>query len=1336
MKVDREVLGNGHGGNASPGQVDAYSFVPPQAEKREVPEAESEATRGDEKNDENGEVEALAKSRRQAVGGNLWLDRSASDGVDIFHECHSPGASDVTIQRVSELGKKDGTIVTDRTHSIECVLLGFLRCCMNLTGLLKILSGRRAYEQIIRALRTESTSLAPSSHRKNNDGPLTTNRPGRGRVWTASLVDPAKPFVLAGIQRDVSRPMLVIVASENRARDLASQVAVWSASPESVLHLPAPEPLFYERLPSHPNTARARLRALQSLANGTPSLVVIASVRALMRTVMSPTDFRALGRTIRSGDHLRPDDLVAGLLDLGYTSESLVEYPGTFSRRGGIVDVFPVDAEVPLRLDFFGDEIDSIRQFDSSTQRSRHHVNELSLSPSREIPLATEHIVERLRSVDSHNLTESEAAQWERDLERLASGVAFDGMEFYAPYLAEASVIDYLGNTGLIVIDEPSAVIGAAEELVTQAEELRVELVKRGALPAGFRIAYLDWVALSKAIQPYDCLEWTWRDDGSERSQHGESTIGRLTDFHPVPSYAGQLHAALGDVSHWRQSGKTTLLVSQQTGRLAEVLAEQGMPVAVLSDVPEAPEPGALLLVHGGLAEGFAVSDGPNGGLAALGDRELFGWTKPARTAPARRPSREAFLSDLTPGDYVVHIDHGIGRFVRMIRMASETGEREYLVLEYAAGDRLYVPTDQTDRVTRYVGAGDQTPSLHRLGTTDWVRVRSRVKNAVRQLAGELLRLYAARQVRPGHAFGPDTVWQRELEDSFPYMETPDQLRAIADTKQDMEQPRPMDRLLCGDVGYGKTEVALRAAFKAVNDGRQVAVLVPTTVLAQQHFNTFRERLQAFPVRIEMLSRFRSDKEQRQIIDGLAAGSIDICIGTHRLVQKDVSFKNLGLVIIDEEQRFGVVQKEYFKQLRTEVDVLTLSATPIPRTLHMALVGVRDLSTMETPPEDRLPIRTSVTSFDESLIREVILREIDRGGQVYFVHNRVQTIYQMAHRLGELVPEVSIVVGHGQMPEEQLEKVMLDFAASRYDVLVCSTIIESGLDIPNVNTIIVNDAHRFGLSQLYQLRGRVGRGANRAYAYFLTPKNQQMSEIAEKRLRTIFEATDLGAGYRIAMKDLELRGAGNLLGAEQHGHVAAVGFHLYTQLLAEAVKTLQGESVVQPLNVTIDLPLDSYLPSSYVEDEQARLNLYTRLATLTDPSQVGDLMLELQDRFGSLPEAAQNLIYLVQLKAMAGQAGIIKITMDGDQIVLQLVGEGGFDAAALRRRFGTILALGRTQIRLDCRALKGNWLGVLQEVVEAIGGVSPTESQTSLPIVPTPLSHPPQKVGGESRLRL
>ncbi|HLZ07972.1 MAG TPA: transcription-repair coupling factor [Chloroflexota bacterium] len=1180
---------------------------------------------------------------------------------------------------------------------------------MNLSGLLPLLDHHRGYEHVLRGLSAALTANMPA--RTPSSGPA---------HLVASVVDPAKPYLIARLARDLQQPILMVVSTEVRARLLVQQIAAWSDADSEVYVLPAPEPTFYERLPSHPTTKLDRLKALQTLVSARAPTVVVASIRSLMLPVDDPGRFRALGRTVRHHEQVRPDSLVATLLELGYTSESLVEYPSTFSRRGGIVDVFPVDAEDPSRLEFFGDEVESIRRFDPTTQRSLQAVGELRLSPSREVPVAVPATLDLLRAIDVSHMNEAARGQWLRDLERLADGVPFDGIEFYAPYLASHGAAGYLAPNGLVVVDEPASVAGTSDDLASQAEELRTELLERGEIPADFRRGYFDWAVILRDLSSYSRLDLSWHDTETERKSasagHASTEIvGRLHEFRPVPSYAGRLGAALDDVDRWRTAGTTTVLVSQQSARVADVLNDAGQPVAVLDNVAEEPESGALLLVHGSLDEGFELH-GPAGGLVVLTDREVFGWTKTARTVATRRPNRDAFLSDLTPGDFVVHVDHGVGKFLRMALMPTEGGEREYLILEYAAGDRLYVPADQTDRVMRYVGVGDHNPTLHRLGTTEWSRARNRVKAAVQEVAAELLRLYAARSIKPGHAFSSDSVWQNELEDSFPYAETPDQLRAINEVKADMEQPRPMDRLLCGDVGYGKTEVALRAAFKAVGDSRQVGVLVPTTILAQQHFNTFCERLQAFPIRVEMLSRFRSDKEQQQVIDGLAAGTVDICIGTHRLVQKDVVFRNLGLVIVDEEQRFGVTHKEHFKKLRTEVDVLTLSATPIPRTLHMALVGARDLSVMETPPEDRLPIRTTVSTYDESLIHEVILREIDRGGQVFFVHNRVQTIYQMAHRLSELIPHASVVVGHGQMPEDNLEKVMLDFAAGRYDVLVCSTIIESGLDIPNVNTIIVNRADQFGLAQLYQLRGRVGRGANRAYAYFLTPKDRQLSEIAEKRLRTIFEASDLGAGYRVAMKDLEIRGAGNLLGAEQHGHVAAVGFHMYTQLLAEAVSTLKGEEIAPTVTVVVDLPLEAFLPSAYVDDEKARLSLYARLANLADASAVGELMLELRDRYGELPEPALNLMYLVQLKLLAAAGGIAKISADGKDILIQLKDGRTLPADALRRKFGSLLTIGRTQVHLDRARMGANWLATLQEIVDVFGetGVS-LSSASSLP---------------------
>jgi transcription-repair coupling factor (superfamily II helicase) len=699
----------------------------------------------------------------------------------------------------------------------------------------------------------------------------------------------------------------------------------------------------------------------------------------------------------------------------------------------------------------------------------------------------------------------------------------------------------------------------------------------------------------------------------------------------------------------------------------------------------------------------------------------VFGFSKQRRAPPRRGASREAFLAELSAGEHVVHIEHGIARFAGLVRRPSDGQEREYLELQYADGDRLFVPTEQVDRVSRYVGPGEHRPTLTRLGTQDWARAKARVRRAVQVLAADLLKLYAARQVSPGHAFSADTAWQAELEASFPYVETPDQSSVIREVKQDMERDRPMDRLVCGDVGYGKTEVAVRAAFKAVMDGTQVAILVPTTVLAQQHYNTFRQRLAGFPVKVEMLSRFRSDRDQRRIVADAASGSVDVVIGTHRLLQKDVTFRNLGLVIIDEEQRFGVAHKERLKQMRSEVDVLTLTATPIPRTLNMALTGIRDMSTIETPPEERLPIKTYVTEFDDHLVREAIVREMERGGQVYFVHNRVHNIELVARKVRDLVPEADVLIGHGQMPEDQLEHVMLDFTDGKADVLVCTTIIESGLDIPNVNTIIINNADRFGLAQLYQLRGRVGRGAARAYAYLLYEKHRALTEVAQRRLQAVFEATELGAGFQIALRDLEIRGAGNILGAEQSGQIGAVGFDLYTRLLADAVEGLKalsrGEeppaSRFQP-PITIDLPLAAYIPESYVSDLNLRLSLYQRMAAADAIEAASDLDRELTDRFGAPPPPVRNLLYIVRVRVLAKRAGVSSIAredrdtrpmlvvraQDGNDLRARL----SFDGRRMLERTDGV-SLGRTQLRLDLDVAGDAWRDLLVAALESAAAV-------------------------------
>ena len=787
--------------------------------------------------------------------------------------------------------------------------------------------------------------------------------------------------------------------------------------------------------------------------------------------------------------------------------------------------------------------------------------------------------------------------------------------------------------------------------------------------------------------------------------------------FASPPGFFGKPEAFVEAADRMAGEGHRVLAVTTVPKRLAEILDGYGVAASVSETLDGPPAPGAVTVVQAegaGLDEGVVLAEDSRE-LAVFSDAEIFGVAKRRRSVRRRAARRDSLLAELSPGDFVVHVEHGIGKFTGTGSPEWDDDDREYLMLQYADGDRLYVPMDHLDRVTPYIAPLDRAPTLTRLGSQEWSRTKARVERSTREMASELLSLYAAREITEGQASVPDTPWQAELEASFPFEETPDQVAAIGDVKADMERGKPMDRLVCGDVGYGKTEVALRAAFKTVMGGKQVAVLVPTTVLAQQHHVTFSQRLAAYPVKVEVLSRFRSQGEQRAIVGGLADGTIDMCVGTHRLIQKDVAFKDLGLVVIDEEQRFGVGHKERLKQMRHEVDVLTMTATPIPRTLHLSLAGLRDMSTIATPPEERLPIKTYVSEFSDELIREAIRREIDRQGQVFFLHNRVYNIDYMAGYVRALAPEAEVGVAHGQMPEEQLERAMLDFSEGRTDVLVCTTIIESGLDMPNVNTLIVNRADSFGLAQLYQLRGRVGRGARRAYAYLLIPPSKSLTETAEKRLKTMLAATELGAGFRIAMTDLEIRGAGSILGAHQSGHIHAVGFDLYSRLLGEAVEALRAQresteagdaATASPMPelppASVDLGIPANIPESYVTDLASRIGVYRRLVGLRDDAAAQAIEDELRDRFGPLPWQAQNLVYVARLRVAAAEAGVRSITRNGDRIVLQLHDEIGGARGALQRRFERGVEVGHSQVRLDLDVLSGGWQGPLTRTVEAL----------------------------------
>jgi transcription-repair coupling factor (superfamily II helicase) len=1124
----------------------------------------------------------------------------------------------------------------------------------------------------------------------------------------ARIIEGARPYLLACLYRDLKRPMLVITAQPEKSHRLGEQVAAWCDT-LNILQLPEPDGLPYTHITPDAANELETLQVLSQLVRPTltslPPLV-IASVPSLLQKLASSQLFRSSWITLKKGTETDPLKLVARLIELGYRTESLVEVPGSASRRGGIIDIFPPTSEMPARMEFFGNTIDNLRLFEPVSQRSVKPVEAIDIGPASEMSKVFTgdliNVTKILDKIDLSGLNAESRQEFERNIELFKDGHSPASPSFYSALFNTDTLLSYLPPGCLVVLDEPRRIKEEAQFLDDEARRVFEQRLASQELPAGFPKPYFTWDEIETG------LSRTWHLEFPDWQSEEESEALRL-DFSLAHSYAGQLPGWIDKVKHLLEEKKRVIAVSHQAERLAELLGKEGVLVQAANDIDVVPLEGTLTLVQGLLASGWEM--GKN--IYLFTDSELFGFLKQQRLTHRRAVPHHKLYIDIRPGDYVVHIEHGIGKFSGVITMNAGGLTREYMLLDYAAGDRLYVPTDQIDRLGRYIGASDHPPTLSRLDSLEWVRSKEKARESAEDIAEELLNIYAAREVVQGFAYSPDNTWQMELEASFPYVETPDQLTAIAQIKEDMSHARPMDRLVCGDVGYGKTEVALRSAFKAVMDDKQVAVLVPTTVLAQQHYATFKERLSAFPVRIESLSRFKSHKEQQEVVAGIADGAVDIAIGTHRLLQKDVTFKDLGLLIIDEEQRFGVSHKEHFKRLRQEVDVLTLSATPIPRTLNLSLVGVRDMSVMETPPEERLPIKTFVAEYNEQLVREAIVRELERNGQVFFVHNRVQSIGILAEKLKTLVPEARIGVGHGQMHEDDLEKVMGDFAQGNVDVLLCTTIIESGLDVPNANTLIINQADKLGLTQLYQLRGRVGRGANLAYAYFLYDKGKRLTPDADQRLHTIYEATELGAGFGIAMKDLEIRGAGNILGVRQSGHINSVGFSLYTQLLAEAVEELKarksaekaGKSFTPSLRLpppTIDLPQPAFIPDQYVVDTDTRLSLYQSLAGAKNTDGVEVLGKDFKDRFGEPPPEVINLLYAVKVKVLAAKAKLESISTEGSLIVLRRPTGIQFDPSRPGlSRAGIKVSL--NQVRLDTDVLGKSWQKVLEDVVRRLG---------------------------------
>jgi len=1121
---------------------------------------------------------------------------------------------------------------------------------------------------------------------------------------SAAVIEAARPYLLAALHTDLKRPMLVVTSRPEQSRLLAEQLSAW-LNTGNVTSVPEPNGLPYTRSGADALNTLERLRVLSALtAPGMDStaLILVTSVAALMQKLPSATRFREGWIAVNAGCQTEPLSLVSKLLRLGYHSESMVEVPGTFSRRGDILDIFPPLREIPARLEFFGNEIESIRSFDPLTQRSFKTMEKLHISPATEI---APHFIDDNAAVDRliNSLKQSDIIEYARqkfgeDIEQFKSGRYLQDSSFYAPLLNTDCLFDYLPRETLTVLDAPEAIQNEARFFIDTADKVLEQRVAGKEIPTSFPAPYLAWSDINAGMDKSGILELA---SGESTDNSTSVTLG----FASAQSYAGQMESWVRELKRLREQRTLIAVVSHQSARLLEILSDSGIQATVVEEITGTLAHGSIILVQGLLAKGWKLGKD----VCLFTDSELFGFVKQQRLSHRRPVARHKLLHDIRQGDYVVHIEHGIGRFSGVMTMQAGGLMREYMLLTYAAGDHLYVPTDQADRVERYIGAADKEPSLTRLGSLEWVHSKEKARQSAANIAEELLEIYAAREVIQGFSYSADNPWQMELEASFPYVETPDQLTAIARIKEDMSQVRPMDRLVCGDVGYGKTEVALRAAFKAVMDGKQVAVLVPTTVLAQQHYTTFKERLSAFPIRVESLSRFKSHREQQEIVSGIADGAVDIAIGTHRLLQKDIAFKDLGLLVIDEEQRFGVTHKEHFKRLRREIDVLTLSATPIPRTLNLSLAGVRDMSVMETPPEDRLPVRTFVAEYNVQLIHEAIVRELERGGQVFFVHNRVQNIGILAEKLKVIVPEAKIGVGHGQMPEEALEKVMADFASHNIDVLLCTTIIESGLDIPNANTLIVNHADKMGLTQLYQLRGRIGRGASTAYAYFLYDKGTRLTPDADQRLRTIYEATELGAGFGIAMKDLEIRGAGNILGVRQSGHINSVGFSLYSQLLAEAVEDQKsrkaaeknGKTFTPPLKLpapTVALPQSAFIPESYVADTDTRLSLYKSLAGARNPETVESLSKDFKDRFGEFPPEVKNLLYAVKVKVLAASARLESVSTENGQIVLRRPFGTHFDIAGFgAQRAGIKVSV--NQIRLDTDTLGHQWTETLEDTL-------------------------------------
>ena len=1058
------------------------------------------------------------------------------------------------------------------------------------------------------------------------------------------ISESGKSYIINGIFEENDNSMVVVTHSDVDAKNLYEDLSFYTTD---VFYFPVREVVFYNVDAISGDLRWARLKVIKEILQNERKKIIVTSIDALTSLYTPKEYYLRYSMIIKTGDDIDLKEISKSLLQCGYERVEVVEGKGEFSFRGGILDVFPPTSAYPYRVELFGDEVDSIRTFNTESQRSIEKVEEFSIFPSKEVIVddecrsrAVQNINEELKKVIANVSKENKESVEKikgivgKNIELLNNTYYFETIDSYLPFFYEKldSFFDYLqGYT--FVVDDFKRSSGKMESIYYEFNENYMSFLQRGDILPSQNSLLLNKGELESKLENSSLITLS---SFLNKSDGLFNTVDIGFEEVTLNKYNGQLNMLIEDIQERKEKKYKTVILAgtrPRGERLVKTLMEKGI-FSTYKDSIDKIEAGEVVITFGNLLRGF---DYPELELSIISDKDIFGETRRKRSGKAVRKKGVAKITsfaELKPGDYVVHANHGIGVYKGIKQMAAGGTTRDYLDIVYDKGDKLYVPVDQLDLVQKYIGSEGNSPKINKLGGAEWQKAKAKARKSINEIAQDLVKLYAARATLKGHSFGKDTEWQRQFEDEFPYEETPDQLASLEEIKRDMESDKPMDRLLCGDVGYGKTEVAIRAAFKAVMDGKQVAFLVPTTILADQHYNNFIKRFSDFPIKIDMISRFRTPKQQKATLQALKEGNVDILIGTHRLVSKDIVFKDLGLLIVDEEQRFGVAQKEKIKGMKKNVDVLTLSATPIPRTLHMSLTGVRDISVIETPPEDRYPIQTYVVEQNDQLIRDAILREIGRGGQVYFVYNRVESIDSMANYIRDLVPECKVGIMHGQMTEKELETEMIAFMNKEYDVLVCTTIIETGIDISNVNTMIVHNADKMGLSQLYQLRGRVGRANRIAYAYFIYTKDKILTEVAEKRLKALKDFTELGSGFKIAMRDLEIRGAGNMMGSSQHGHMANIGYDLYCRMLEDTIKLIKGEIENEPIETSVDIKVDAFIPSSYITDEIQKIEVYKKIAAIENINDFMEIKSELEDRYSSIPDSVYNLMDIAYIKSI------------------------------------------------------------------------------------------------------